>query len=135
MESFINSWQQLPFHISPSLFSIGSFQLRYYSLMYIVGFAIAYFLTLYRIKNEKYEYSAEIIQDYLIWAMLGVILGARLGEVLIYNFGYFIHHPLEIFLPLVSPTASGLPASAACPITAASSELFWCLSFSCAKEK
>jgi len=99
MESFINSWQQLPFHISPSLFSIGSFQLRYYSLMYIVGFAIAYFLTLYRIKNEKYEYSAEIIQDYLIWAMLGVILGARLGEVLIYNFGYFIHHPLEIFLP------------------------------------
>lgn len=99
MESFINSWQQLPFHTSPSLFSIGSFQLRYYSLMYIVGFAIAYFLTLYRIKNEKYEYSAEIIQDYLIWAMLGVILGARLGEVLIYNFGYFIHHPLEIFLP------------------------------------
>ncbi|MFA5321353.1 MAG: prolipoprotein diacylglyceryl transferase [Smithella sp.] len=99
MESLINIWQQLPSHISPVLFSVGSFQLRYYSLMYIVGFAIVYFLTIYRIKNEHYEYTEETLQDYMVWAMLGVILGARLGEVLIYNFGYFAHHPLEIFLP------------------------------------
>jgi phosphatidylglycerol:prolipoprotein diacylglycerol transferase len=99
MESFINTWQQLPFNINPALFSIGSFQLRYYSLMYLVGFAIVYLLTIYRIKNELYEYTAETVQDYLVWAMLGVILGARLGDVFIYNFSYFVRHPLEIFLP------------------------------------
>jgi len=43
MESFINTWQHLPAHINSSLFSIGTFQLRYYSLMYLVAFAIVYF--------------------------------------------------------------------------------------------
>jgi phosphatidylglycerol:prolipoprotein diacylglycerol transferase len=99
MEALINAWQQMPAHISPYLFSIGSFQLRYYSLMYIVAFAIVYFLTLYRIKHEKYKYTAENIQDYLVWAMIGLLIGARLGEVFVYNFGYFAQHPLEIFLP------------------------------------
>ncbi len=99
MEALINAWQQLPAHISPHLFSIGSFQLRYYSLMYIVAFAIVYFLVLYRIKHEKYKYTAENIQDYLVWAMIGVLIGARLGDVLIYNFSYYAQHPLEIFLP------------------------------------
>lgn len=99
MESFINTWQQLPYHISPSIFTIGSFQLRYYSLMYLVGFAIVYSLTIYRIKNEHYEYTAETLQDYLVWAMFAMIIGARLGEVSFYNFSYFVQHPLEIFLP------------------------------------
>lgn len=99
MESFINTWQQLPSHINPAILSVGSFQLRYYSLMYLVGFAIVYMLTTYRIKNEHYEYTTEMLQDYLVWGMLAMIIGARLGDVLIYNFSYFLHHPLEIFLP------------------------------------
>jgi len=99
MESLINIWQHIPSQMSPSLFSIGSFQLRYYSLMYLVAFAIVYFLTVYRIKQEKYKYTAENIQDYLVWAMIGVILGARFGYALFYNFGYYFQHPLEIILP------------------------------------
>jgi len=99
MESFINAWQQLPSQISPSLFSIGSFQLRYYSLMYLVAFTIVYFLTIYRLKSENYEYTAETVQDYLVWAMLALILGGRFGYALFYNFGYYLQHPLEIILP------------------------------------
>jgi phosphatidylglycerol---prolipoprotein diacylglyceryl transferase len=99
MESLINAWQHLPAQISPTIFSFGSFQLRYYSMMYLVAFAVVYFLTLYRIKNEGYEYTAETIQDYLVWAMLGVIIGGRFGYALFYNFGYYFHHPLEIILP------------------------------------
>jgi phosphatidylglycerol:prolipoprotein diacylglycerol transferase len=99
MESLINTWQQLPSHISPALFSIGSFQLRYYSLMYLVAFAIVYLLTLYRVKNENYEYTGETVQDYLVWAMLGLICGGRFGYALFYNFNYYFQHPLEIILP------------------------------------
>ena len=99
MESLINAWQHLPAQISPTIFSFGSFQLRYYSLMYLVAFAVVYFLTLYRIKNENYKYTAETIQDYLVWAMLGVIIGGRFGYALFYNFGYYFQHPLEIILP------------------------------------
>ena len=99
MESLINAWQHLSAQISPVIFSIGSFQLRYYSLMYLVAFAVVDFLTLYRIKNEGYEYTAETVQDYLVWAMLGLVLGARFGYALFYNFGYYFQHPLEIISP------------------------------------
>lgn len=99
MESLIDAWQHLPFHIDPALFKIGSFQLRYYSLMYLVAFAVVYFLTIYRVKNEHYDYSTESIQDYLVWAMLALILGGRFGYALIYNFSYYMRHPLEIILP------------------------------------
>jgi phosphatidylglycerol:prolipoprotein diacylglycerol transferase len=99
MESLSAGWQRLPEHISPDLMVIGSFHVRYYSLMYLVAFFLTYMLTMQRIKREQYEYTAETIQDSLIWGMLGVILGGRLGYVLFYNLGYYLQHPLEIFLP------------------------------------
>jgi len=95
----LTDWQHLPFHISPNLLEIGSFQLRYYSLMYLVAFGLAYLLVSYRIRKENYEFTTGTIQDYFIWAILGVILGGRLGYVLFYNFDYYMAHPLEIFLP------------------------------------
>lgn len=99
MESFLTAWQQLPYTISPILFSIGSFQLRYYSLMYLVAFAVVYVLIFYRIKRREISISTEVFQDYLVWAMIGVIAGARLGYALFYNLGYYMAHPLEIILP------------------------------------
>jgi phosphatidylglycerol---prolipoprotein diacylglyceryl transferase len=99
MDGVINVWQHLPSHISPTLFSIGSFQLRYYSLMYLVAFAVAYGLYAYRIARREIPITTEIVQDYLIWAMLGVIIGGRVGYALFYNFSYYATHPLEIIMP------------------------------------
>jgi len=99
MESLISAWQNLPVQISPNLFSIGSFQLRYYSLMYIVAFAVIYMVVCYRIRHENYEFTAETVQDYMVFAILGVIIGGRLGYALFYNFEYYLQHPLEIILP------------------------------------
>lgn len=99
MEALIHFWQHLPAHFRPYLFEIGSFQLRYYSLMYIVAFLLTYFLVSHRIKTERYPYSMETIQNAFIWIITGLILGARLGYVLFYNFDYYVHHPLEIILP------------------------------------
>jgi phosphatidylglycerol:prolipoprotein diacylglycerol transferase len=67
--------------------------------MYIVAFLLTYILVSYRIKRENYTYSAEIIQDFFIWAITGLLVGARLGYVLFYNFAYYAKHPLEIILP------------------------------------
>lgn len=93
------SWQHLPYHINPNIVEIGSFQIRYYSLMYIVAFLLTYFLVSYRVKSENYNYKTEIIQDFFIWAIVGLIFGARLGFVFFYNFGYYMRNPLEILLP------------------------------------
>jgi phosphatidylglycerol:prolipoprotein diacylglycerol transferase len=95
----ISLWQHLPSHISPTLFSIGSFQLRYYSLMYLVAFAVVYLLFLYRIKRKEISITNDFFQDYLVWAMVGLIMGARFGYALFYNFSYYLSRPLEIIIP------------------------------------
>jgi len=99
LELLISWWQHLPSRIDPNIFQIGSFQIRYYSLMYIVAFALTYFLVVYRLQKEKFPYTRETIQDFMLWAIIGVILGGRLGYVLFYNFEYYLRHPSEIFLP------------------------------------
>ncbi len=92
-------WRHIPENIDPNLFSIGGFPVRYYGLMYIIAFGTVYFLTLYRLKKKEYNYTKETVQDYSFQAMLGVVIGARLGYVLFYDFSYFISSPLKIILP------------------------------------
>lgn len=92
-------WSYLPERINPYIIEIGSFRLGYYGLMYLVAFAILYLLVMWRLRHEKVEFSKETVQDFLVWAVLGLIIGARLGYVLLYNFAYYTSHPLEIFLP------------------------------------
>jgi phosphatidylglycerol:prolipoprotein diacylglycerol transferase len=99
MDRFIFFWQHIPEHINPNLVEIGSFQLRYYSLMYIVAFFITYLLVVYRIRSEKLDYSEEALQDYFIWAIIGLLLGARIGYVLFYNLEFYLSHPLAVIFP------------------------------------
>ena len=67
--------------------------------MYLAAFACIYLLVMRRIRRENFPYTAELIQDYFVWAILGVILGGRLGYVFFYNLGYYLRHPLEIIFP------------------------------------
>ena len=100
MYDFQTWWQHLPQNISPVIFEIGWFKLQYYGLMYIVAFAITFFLVLYRLKHEKrFDFTTDQIKDATTYLILGLIVGARLGYVLFYNFSYYIKHPLEIILP------------------------------------
>lgn len=99
MDRFLFFWQHIPEHINPNLIEIGSLQIRYYSLMYIVAFFITYLLVVYRIQSEKLDYSKEAVQDYFIWAIIGLLLGARLGYVLFYNLEFYLSHPLAIIFP------------------------------------
>ncbi|MCK9274381.1 MAG: prolipoprotein diacylglyceryl transferase [Syntrophales bacterium] len=92
-------WQHLPMHIDPTLVKIGSFQIRYYGLMYLIAFFLTYILVIYRIRKEKISYSKEAVQDFFVWGIVGLIVGARAGYVIFYNWSYFLEHPLEIVLP------------------------------------
>lgn len=80
---------------NPSLVEIGPVAIRYYSLAYIFGILIALFFI--NSENKKHHFmSLKAQDDWLIWAVLSIILGGRLGYVLFYNPLYFLHHPLEI---------------------------------------
>jgi phosphatidylglycerol---prolipoprotein diacylglyceryl transferase len=65
--------------------------------MYLVGFAAAWGLGMHRIKKGMAPISRQQFDDLLFLAVLGVILGGRLGYVLFYKPGYYGAHPLEIF--------------------------------------
>lgn len=99
MSSFWQWWQQIPSHMDPVIFGIGGFQLRWYGLMYIIAFALTYILVKYRIKHEDFDYSQELIENFFMAAIIGVLVGGRLGYVLFYNLGYYLRHPLEIIIP------------------------------------
>lgn len=93
------AWQYLPEKINPIAFHLGPIEVSWYGIMYAVAFAIVYFLVRYRIKTEKTNLSFEIVQDFFPWAIVGLLLGARLGDVLVYDWAYFKNHLSQIFLP------------------------------------
>mgnify|MGYP001057471678 CR=1 FL=1 len=88
----------LPYHnIDPVLFQIGFFELRWYSLAYIIGLVFAwYFGKRIARSNPAGGVTPIHIDDLLFYATLGVIVGARLGYVVFYNLGYYLQHPLNI---------------------------------------
>ncbi len=100
MSPFWHWWQHLPEHIDPVIFQIGSFRLQYYGLMYLVSFGVTYVLASYRIKKEpRWNVSQEHLQGLITAIIIGLVIGARVGYVIFYNFSYYAAHPLEIILP------------------------------------
>ena len=72
--------------------------IRWYGLMYLLGFALFILLGRYCIKHRpQAAFTSTMLDDMLFYGVLGVIVGGRLGYVLFYHFGYFLQHPLEIF--------------------------------------
>ena len=76
-------WAELG--LRPYLFEIGSFQLRYYSLAYLVGILFAYWHVSKMIKTPGAPMAQRHVDDLFFYATLGVILGGRLGYVLFYR--------------------------------------------------
>jgi phosphatidylglycerol:prolipoprotein diacylglycerol transferase len=81
----------------PIAFSIGPLAVRWYGLMYLLGFAAAWWLGVRRIGKGMAPITRAQFDDLIFVAVLGVILGGRLGYVLFYKPGYYAAHPLEIF--------------------------------------
>ena len=84
--------------VSPEIVSIGNFSLRWYSLLFMSGFVIGYFIIKQFFQREK----APLIwlDSLLMYMIIATIIGARLGHCLFYDWEYFSEHPLEIFLPV-----------------------------------
>ena len=84
-------------NIDSVVFSIGSFQVHWYGLTYLMGFAAAWLLALSRARKPAWGWSREEVENLITSAALGVILGARLGYCLFYDPVYFATHPLDVF--------------------------------------
>ncbi|MGM0560384.1 MAG: prolipoprotein diacylglyceryl transferase [Pseudomonadota bacterium] len=90
-------WGALTFpQFDPVALEIGPLAIRWYALSYIVGLLGAWFYCRYLVTVSPCGLTREAIDDFLLWATLGVILGGRLGYVLFYQPGYYAHNPQEI---------------------------------------
>lgn len=83
-------------HLDPSIFHLGPLQPRWYALMYIVGFIFAYNIIVRHPKFVGRGFNKEDAMDVMTYGFFGVILGGRLGYVLLYNLPYYLQHPTKI---------------------------------------
>ena len=94
-------------NVDPVIFSIGSVELRWYSLLFISGFILGWFIFKWFFKREGI--SEKLLDPLLYTLLIGTIVGARLGHCLFYDPAYYLgswNGFLEIFMPWKGGLAS-----------------------------
>ncbi|HCE2446071.1 TPA: prolipoprotein diacylglyceryl transferase [Vibrio parahaemolyticus] len=84
-------------NIDPVLVSIGPVSIRWYGLMYLVGFMFALWLANRRADKPGSGWTRDQVSDLLFAGFLGVVIGGRVGYVIFYNFELFLDDPLYLF--------------------------------------
>ncbi|CAH0541140.1 prolipoprotein diacylglyceryl transferase [Vibrio marisflavi] len=91
-----NGYMVFP-HIDPVIVSLGPISIRWYGVMYLIGFAFAMWLANKRADKAGSGWTRDQVSDLLFAGFLGVVIGGRIGYVLFYNFDLFLQNPLYLF--------------------------------------
>ena len=83
-------------NIDPVLLDLGFLQIRWYALAYITGLVFGWWYCMRLARSTPNNITVKQVDDFMVWAVLGVILGGRLGHVLFYYPGHYLANPLEI---------------------------------------
>ncbi len=83
--------------IDPVLIRIGLLEIRYYGLVYVIGFILGYFLLRKLVKEKHLHIKDEDILDYILAIAIGAVAGGRLFYCLVYNLKYYLPRLWEIF--------------------------------------
>ena len=87
--------------LKPTLFSFGFFEIRWYSLAYIFGILIGWWVAknIINFKKQKktIEYNSEIFDDLISYVIISLLIGGRLGYVVFYNLNYYLNNPFDVF--------------------------------------
>jgi phosphatidylglycerol---prolipoprotein diacylglyceryl transferase len=86
----------LVWDVDPEIVSLGSFRLRWYGLFFALGFVLGYEIMAQVYRRERRP--LENLSRLLPYLLLGTIIGARLGHVLLYQPAYYLVHPWEILM-------------------------------------
>ncbi|MDD5585710.1 MAG: prolipoprotein diacylglyceryl transferase, partial [Alphaproteobacteria bacterium] len=83
--------------IDPVLFTVGPFAIRWYALAYLAGFLLGWRICMQLARQNPAGPQPKDYDDFLVWAVVGTVLGGRLGYILFYQLAYYLANPLEIF--------------------------------------
>jgi phosphatidylglycerol:prolipoprotein diacylglycerol transferase len=84
-------------HFDPVAVHIGPIAVHWYGLMYLLSFALGWLLAVHRGKTYPGIWNAEVVTDLLFYVALGVIVGGRIGYMVLYDLPGLIAHPLSLF--------------------------------------
>ncbi len=84
-------------NIDPVAVRIGPLAVRWYGLMYLIGFFTAWLLGRYRARRPGSGWTPAQVDDLITFCVLGVVVGGRIGYVLFYDFSGLAHDPLLLF--------------------------------------
>ncbi|MFH0709546.1 MAG: prolipoprotein diacylglyceryl transferase [Pseudomonadota bacterium] len=103
-------WNHIYEHFNPVAFSIFSIPVHWYGLMYVLALLSALMIAKWIVKKDNIDITKDQLDDYFIYAEIGVILGARLGYVLFYDTHtmYYLTQPWQIFNPFIDGQFVGI---------------------------
>lgn len=84
-------------NIDPEIFSIGPLSIRWYGLMYVLGFINGTFILKYLIKKDFFIIAEDKIDNFVTHCLISMIIGSRIFYVFVYNWDYFSQNLLEAF--------------------------------------
>lgn len=96
-------WNHIYEHFNPVAFNLGPIPVHWYGLMYVLALLSALMIAKWIVKKDAIAITKEQLDDYFIYAEIGVILGARLGYILFYDTHtmYYLTQPWQIFNPFM----------------------------------
>lgn len=82
--------------IDPEIVRIGPFSIRWYGMMYLIGFLSSYLLVRYQVRKRNLPIPMAMIDSLYTYIILGLLIGARLGYAIFYNLPFYLKNPLEV---------------------------------------
>ncbi len=83
--------------IDPVIVHLGPLAVRWYGMMYLLGFVVAYFIIRSELKRRNGPIPPEEAEDLLFYLIVGLLVGGRFGYVLFYHLAEYIRHPWNVF--------------------------------------
>ena len=87
--------------LNPVLFNFTFLEIRWYSLAYIFGILIGWWIAkkiiIFKIKNKIITFDIKLLDDLISYIIISIILGGRAGYIIFYNFSYYLNNPIDIF--------------------------------------
>ena len=87
--------------LNPVLINFGFFEIRWYSLAYIFGILLGWWIAkkiiIFKVKNKTVIFNVQIFDDLISYIIISIILGGRFGYIIFYNSSYYFNNPLDIF--------------------------------------
>jgi len=95
-------WNEIYSNFDPVAFSLGSIKVHWYGIMYVTALLVGIFVAKWLVKKDNLPVTQDILDNYIIWIEIGVILGARIGYLAFYqpDFSQYLLEPWQMFNPM-----------------------------------